>query len=66
VLARSKQQRLRTLTVRQFPDQTRASWGSLESRMYVLGPLMIPAPSLAKIPTRRTLLRIADDGCTRI
>jgi hypothetical protein len=32
--------------------------------MYVLRPLKMPAPSLAKMPTRRNLLRIADDGRT--
>jgi hypothetical protein len=32
--------------------------------MCVPRPLMIPAPSLARMPARQSLLRIADDGRT--
>jgi hypothetical protein len=44
--------------------RTRASSGSLDSQMYALRPLMIPAPSLATMPARRSLLRIAFVGRT--
>ena len=57
LLGRSKQQRLRTLSVRQFPDQTRAISGALDSQMYAPRPLMIPAPSLATMPAATYRIR---------
>jgi hypothetical protein len=44
--------------------RTRASSGSLDSQMYAPPPLMIPAPSSATMPARRSLLRIAFVGRT--